>query len=474
MRFNTRSVTVAAIFSLSATACRRPALAPPPPSETIALEDAGGTSIVSVARTPAHGCPALVPHTALGHGTTHGSTVSGNEVWTLEGSPHRVPNGIHLLAGASVTVSPCAVILVGAGRDFVVQDDAALLALGEASKPIRFDSAREAPAPGDWIGLEIRAHARPATRLAWVTVAHAGAEDGNANEPDAAVRTWLETGLDLDHVTVRESSQWGVALLGRGGFHPRSGTLTVTASQGPGAIFFADTDQVRTLPAGAYTGNRVNDIFLSTWSREVRTSGTWRNPGADVRYVVRRAGRVIVEGPANPQLVIAPGARVAFEDDAEMVVGWDQPGALLARGEASQRVIFTTARTPPEPASWVGLFFGPHLDVARSGLDHALIESAGAPADAPFVVCPSASSTTTMDTAMLFLQGLDAPRLVTHTTFHAGPPRGFAILRSGDFPSPVADLCAPDLGNDLVTAGVRCAQSQPRIRGECPQIPACP
>ncbi len=454
------------------TACERddgPAI---PEPTSIAVHDAG--SLIAAPVHPASGCPAAEGRARWGRGALHGSTVVGHEVWAREGSPHRFPNGVHLVAGATVTVMPCAVVLVGAGRDLVVQADARLRAEGTAAEPIVFGSASDHPAAGDWMGLEIRERALPGTRLAHVTVENAGAEPMQRGEPGAAIRSWIASGLEVDEVTVRATTGWGVAALGASGFSPRSRALRIIGIEGHGAVFFADADQVRTLPEGVYTGGESNDIFVAARRREVRSDGTWRNPGPSSRYRIRSAARLMVQGPNAPRLVIAPGTTLAFEDDAELDVGWERPGALVADGEdPRRRVVFTGAHERLEPATWVGVLFGEHADASRSRLRFSTIEGAGARAALPVVACPFEGGAPVEPSGMVFLQGLRADSLITQTEFRAGPPRGVAILVSGDSPLSAGDFTASSHGNKFAAAGVRCEQTAAPVAGRCPATPRC-
>ncbi len=457
------------LLALAACERRAPDDAIPTP-ETDRVRDAG--SVITVGRTPAAGCPASTPRARWGRGTVHGGTVTGSETWTRAGSPHRLPNGMHIVAGATVRVEPCAVVLVGTGRDLVVQDDARLVAAGTASEPVLFDSASDRPTAGDWIGVEIRARALPTSSLSHTTIAHGGAEPPQRGEPSAGIRSWMAAGLDLDHVTVQESTGWGIAMLGEAGFSSRSRELRITNTVGPGAVFFADAGQVRTLPDGDYGRNEHPDIFVAARGRTVQTDATWRNPGINCRYRIRRAARILVEGTNAPRLIIAPGTTVAFEDDAELDVGWDHPGALVADGGDTQnRIVFTGNGATVTPATWVGLLFGPHTDTTRSRVRFAVVEGAGARAAGAFAACPIASGEPLEPSGMVFLQGIRAGEMITHTEFRAGPARGVAIFASGDSPLPAEDFAAPTRGNIFAAAGVLRPQTTPPHAGRCAATP---
>jgi hypothetical protein len=443
-----------------------------PMPTTQLVRDAG-----SVLRAPLRasvGCPATTTRAQWGVGTVHGASILGHETWSREGSPHRLPNGIHLLAGASLEVSPCAVVLVGAGREIVVQDDARLRARGGATSPIVFDSASAAPSPGDWIGVEIRAHALPGTRFAFTTIRHAGAEVPQRGEVRAAVRSWTWAGLEFDHLTIDRCAGLGIAALGRSGFETTSRALTVTRNEGPGAVYFADVDRVASLPTVDFRENESNDVVVGARERTLRSDGTWGSPGASVRYRVRKSARIMVQGADSPRLTLAPGAAIAFEEDAELDVGWEAPGALFAEGiDAEHRVGFTAATEVVGPPTWVGVLLGEHLDAARSRFRFARIGGAGVRATGDFVTCPTADGTRLEAKGMIFFQGVRAPNLLTFTEFVAGPSDGVAVLVAGDSPLAAEDFTSSSRGNIFVRAGVRCAQSTAPTMGQCPPSPRC-
>ncbi len=466
-----RSLAWIACAHLTACVPSRDGPAIPSPT-TERVSDAGSTIRVSL--RPADGCPALQGRPRWGAGTVHGATVSGHETWSRAGSPHHAPHGVHVVAGATLTIERCAVVLVGTGADVVVQDDARLTAAGDRAAPILFDAEHDPPTAGDWIGLVIRKRALPDTHLAHAIVAHAGAELSERGEPRAAIRSSQSAGLSVDHVTVRASGGWGVALLDDAGFAADSRALSVIDSEGAGAVFFADADRVGTLPTSSFRSNSSNDVFIAARQREVRSDATWRNPGPDSRYRVRTSARIMVQGPDAPRLVIAPGTAVAFEEDSELDVGWEAPGALSADGgDASHRVVFSSASAPSNAARWVGVLFGERADTAHSRIRFARIDGAGSLATGDFNTCTAQGASRLEPRGMVFLQGVRGDGLISETEFTRGPADGYAILVAGDSPRPAEDFTESSRGNIFVHSGVRCVQSTAPVAGRCSPTPRC-
>ncbi len=383
-----------------------------------------------------------------------------------------MPYGIHLLAGATLEVEPCAVVLVGAGRELVVQGDASLVAVGRADAPILFDGAT--PEHGAWIGLEVRAQALPDTRLEHVVVAHAGADPELTGHPPAAIRSAHGPGLDLRDVEVRDSGGWGVAMLAGGAFSPRARGLRVRGSRGDGAVYFADADAVRTLPDGDLRGNARDEITVACAVRTVRNEGTWR-AREGVRYRVPRAARLLVEGLDAPRLTLAPGAVLAFDEDAEMAVGEGFPGSLDARADEGHGApVLTSVATPPRAASWVGLVLGPRSDRARTALRGLTIEGAGAASSAIGPWCPVDAEGLDGPRAMLHFVGAATPQRDDAVRFVAGPSRGAAVYIERAAPVAAGASARPPLLADLREAGTRCAVAVGASGGQCPVTPRCP
>lgn len=456
------SVTVAVGVAVGCVPPRDP---PPRPAPSVAV-DAAVTSVITRAPAPIGGCPALSPTRLTNPGTVHSDTVRGRERWRASASPHRVPYGTHLLAGATLELEPCVLVVMGPRAEFVVQDRARLVAVGRSDAPIRFTSGADTPRAGDWRGLELRAHLDAETRLEHVTVEHAGAEPPVRGESPAAIRVWAVDGADLRDVTVRSYVHWGVALSGRGRLAATSRDLTVTAGEGEGTFTVADVEAVESIPSGRYTGNAHDDIRVEGRQRRIARSTTWRALGP--RYQLRSPLHIEVGGDARPVWTLAPGVELALAAEVEIDVGYDAPGALVADGGSPETpVIFRASDPSPGAPSWTGIFFGPRAEVSASRVRHARIEGAGAPSGSVFRLCPPTHRAVTLDAAMVVFDGVDPGESITDTAFVAGPRNGFAVLRSGDFPTAPSLVTDTSHRNDLTRADVAVAESSPLVRGSC-------
>lgn len=426
----------------------------------------GQSSVESVPPTPATGCPAQQPNSALGPGTVHTEHITTNETWTLEGSPHRFPNGIVIEENVTVTVAPCAVVLLGEGRTFHVNGGGAVMAVGEAQRPIRIGSSKNEPQPGDWQALSFEEHARASSRLAHVTIEHGGAT--SAYGEASCLRSRL-AGTDVQHVTLRACRGYGAWLADNGSFSTTSANLvvreTVVGGHGhSGAVYFQRANAVRTLPEGTYTGNEINEIAIGT-NQAVDESGTWRNPG--VRYHIADDVDLRIEGPRSPVVQIAPGTTIAFGSNSSIAVGFDAEGGLTADGGSEQgRITFTAAATEPNAGAWEGLLVGERALRSRTKFNWVTIAFAGGDSgyDEACAWNPQEN-----DGALYLSSALPAEN-VSHVTFSGLPENAAAIVRV--FRGTTVDYGAAALGNNF-GAGTACKQSPVRGNEGCADNARC-
>jgi len=427
----------------------------------------GTSSIRSVPPVPATGCPARLPNAALGPGTVHNADVTMNETWTIEGSPHRLPDGLEIRTGGSVTLAPCSVVLVAHGNHFRVNDGGAVMAIATTAQPIRIGSDNPTPQAGDWTGVEFFQAARVTSRLDHVTIEHAGA---NANEFAGCLINWLP-GLDVQNVTLSNCRGFGAVLLDGGSFSTGSTGLTVTGgtagdATANGSVAIGNPDSVRTLPSGSYTGNQVSEILVQA-AAPIRTTGRWRNPG--VRYHLVDNADLRIEGPAAPVLTIDPGSIIAMGRDAALRVGWEAEGALVADGQAeATRIVFQAAGNDPSPGAWGAVELGSHYNRAQTRFNFVTFQNGGG---ATLSACRAASVAS--DHAVLMIsQAPLSNQILQHARFLGLPPDGAAIIR--DFGGAAINFADATLHNEFSQSGTPCAQSPMRgADGNCPEAATC-
>ncbi len=439
------------------------AAAPGETEATPTTELTGTSSVQTVAPEPASGCPANEVEAQLERpGTVHRRDIEIDETLDLAGSPHRFEHGIHIEEGATLTAEPCALVLIGASGNVSVTGGAALVSEGEEGRPVRFDSESPDPAPGQWNAIRIRGSARPSTRLV-----HTIVEDAGSSRLGAAIYVDGEFALDVQHVTIRHSSQHGVRLNQEARFHEDATNLVVTESgrEDPysAPVWFSSATQVRTLPDGEYTGNAYDEIWVERG--HVRTTGTWRNPG--VRY--RLNAGLTVGHETGPVLTIAPGATLAFNRDKALAVGFRGDGALVLDGESEETPITLTSGRPlPAAGDWAGVRIGEGRSDAVTKLNYVIVEHAGAETRHPHHASERLACRET-GAAGVAIRDHDLDDRISNVTFRslAEDAAAFLLVFRGEG----TDYTAEALGNDFSEAGTECRQNlQPE--GDCPE-PAC-
>lgn len=433
------------------------------PSGAPAAAPSGESSVVTPAPTAATGCPATDATNFILPGTVHGGFVNTVETWTLAGSPHRLPNGVNIQENGSVTLEPCARVIVGDGQTVYVSDGGTLIANGQADHPILFDSSATVPSRGLWAGIHFAQHARPNSMLHYVNVEEAGSDTGLP----AAIWVDDEFALDVQHVRVVRSKRDGIMLAGPARFAPGSVDLVVTesgiAEELSVPVHFAQANSVGSLPEGTYTGNVLDEILVdSPW---VQATATWRNPGQGARYRLQEG--LVVGGPTGAVLTIAPGTTLAFAQSKSLNVATEADGAIvLDGGSDATRIVLTSARPTPDAGDWGGIWIARNASRAATKIDYVTIEFAGFADGLDAVGCGDDTP------AAIAIEERDLGPRIAHLRLANMPETSIGIARAFNADE-ATDYTAASFGNDF--GGLRCRQSRNRgADASCPDpVPPC-
>jgi hypothetical protein len=408
-------------------------------------------------------CPA-----PSGAGTTHGGdNITTDTTWTAAGSPHIVSFGFKIVAGATLTIEPCSELRMG---PYGITVEGRLVATGEATKPIRIHAADPAK---PWSYLRFMAGTG--------TLSYVSLEDaGNSSDPNGLAT--LETRGDgtkprqelvhLDHVTIKNSQQYGLSF--------RSGA-TLTADSSDVTVTGATLGAVRTnprlagnIPSGSYTGNTVDEIVVmaedyltddTTWhARGVpyHVGNTTTGAGGDMRVGSDYTGS------RRSVLTIEPGVTVKMSHSSRILMAKDidhATGVLVAQGTADKPIVFTSASPSPAAGDWVGLWFD--WPDAADRLDHVRVEYAGGPSLAKSFHCDLQGGLSEEEDAAVLLFATTWTPFITNSSFLASAGYGIDRAWSGD----LVDFLPT---NDFQQMA-RCKQSYPRqTNGGCPATVPCP
>lgn len=388
---------------------------------SIAVSSGDVETIISVDHRPVSqpaGCPAPTAGP-----TVHDTDPTASETWRADDGPHLVTQDLRLGAGVTVTVEPCAEVLLEEGVAIVlVETGARLVAEGEADRPIRFGRA----GPGPWAFLRVE---HPAT----ASLAHAVLEGGGSDAITYDGATVVADGdsgdqrrrlLTVREVEIRDSQGYGMMVRRQGAFTTDSVGLTIAGSGASGgaheAPLLVEPHALDGLPAGSYTGNAADEIVIDTLGEDVTLDTTIADRG--VPYRVTRDLNVVRDSTAvDPTLRIEPGVVLRFEPGGVLEVGFSAfGGALVAEGTAEDPIVFTSASPTPAAGDWVGLIVRDASDPALQRVDHARIEYAGGDSGGQGFDC----SDTPDDGAVIIWDVVPDSAFVTNTEVVASAAHG--------------------------------------------------
>lgn len=457
-------VSLLGALTVGATGCE---------ADDVAAEPADGGTAEPDAAPPSCPKPTAGP-------TRHEYDVAEDEVWSADASPHVVDYDVRVRDGHTLTIEPCAEVLLKKGTHIQVafpgtpNVGGTLIAEGTADRPIRF-----AGSDGEsWASLYV--HAPGTARLSYVTFEGGGGgdfEDGSTIDVLGDDELPAKPLLYVDHVTIKGSKGAGVWLQRRATFIAGSKDLSITGSGNDEHPFPLQIEEhaIDALPTGSYTGNRIDEILLRTSGTGVAGSGLTVDATLHERGVPYRMGKsklddFIVgppgEGPPTT-LTIEAGVVMRFEKETALRVQTftsEEPAnaTIRALGTAARPIVFTSAAAAPAPGDWRGLWFG-GVPMDGNALDHVRIEYAGFDCRCSLATCSDISE----HDGAIVLTGRPAGAFVTNSSFKA--IAGHAVTQG--FTGEFVDF-RPTNTFDAVSG---CVQTLPRPRsGSCSTpLPAC-
>ena len=164
-----------------------------------------------------------------GPGTTHGS-INASETWTAAASPHVLPYDTNI--STTVTIEPCAVVLIAASKTITIKSGGAFIAAGGPGLPVTIGALVAGSA---WQTIRNFGGTLSLTN----TIVRDGGAVPNNNANLVAVMGALQMQvsgpvgtLHVDSVEIANSRSQGVYINGNVGFDPTSQNLRVYGSAG--------------------------------------------------------------------------------------------------------------------------------------------------------------------------------------------------------------------------------------------------
>lgn len=421
-------------------------------------------------------CPA-----AAGPTIHAGEDIATDATWTAAGRPHIVTARIDIYDDATLTIEPCAEVRIAPDVGINVGSSGGgatggnLRAIGTAARPILF--TRDGATP--WSSIYVHDNGR--ADLVHTVLYGGGSVDSSFGASLIAVgdRVALRKNLKVDNVTIRGSRGGGFGLFSLGGFTDDSRNFTVT-SNGAGGLNLAagitDPLGLGTLPSGSYTGNALDEIEInSDPDNHVIETATWRDRGVPYHLVGIPGAHVTVapnDGQPPITLTIEPGVELHFDPDTSFIVGaggggvTSRAGILVARGTATNPIVFTSASATPAAGDWEGITFR-SMDPDTHVIDHVRVEYAGGDCSCALGTCTA--SGVPHEGAISMQAERPSSAFITNTTILESGLHG--IVRAW-----ASDEAGPDfLPTNTFTNVPGCKQTMHKaLDGSCPDPPPCP
>jgi hypothetical protein len=428
-----------------------------------------------------------------GDGTQHEGTITADETWTAEDSPHVVTNPLHV-TGATLTIEPCAVVRLQEGMIIDVQansegDGGALVAHGEyqgtTRRPIVFERDDAEP----WGYLRTFADGR--IDLEHVDLIGGGDHDTAQSNGGTLIaegeggNSGLTRNLRVVDVLIEDSAGFGVNLRARAAFTDNSDSLVI---RGAGSVpppanvdtsypIYASGPAFSTIPSGSYTGNATDEIFVAGAATLYDTALRFHERGVPYRIESDFGMQPMdsAEDGGLSTLTIDAGVVIRFSSSASdygsMNLGsgggsdpasqW--PVRLIATGTPEAPIVLTSAADNPVAGSWVGVewFAGPSTGNVMSNVR---IEYAGGDSGNGNFGCGPGDN----DAALFLGQWVPGDAFIQDCTFSDSAAGGIVCGWSSDDAGPCAAFAAQNTFEDVGPCEVADHSAE---NGTCPVTP---
>lgn len=399
-------------------------------------------------------------------------TLTGDVTWTADKSPHVIPN--NLAVSGTLTIEPCAEVLLGSQSSLTVNASGKLIANGAPTKRIHI--AAQDPT---------KKFARLATggggtlRFAYVDIENGGHPQNSVIDVTGTIHA---QGIDqtqptqeivfVDNVVIKDSGSNGLFLDDGAGFAAGSKDLVVTGAAN--YVMSLSTRNIGSIPPGKYTGNKIDEIVTPAGggADAVQEDTTLHNRGVPYRIgnSLTFGYLTVHKDPGFATLTIEPGTILRFKPGGELIVevfSGDKPahGALVAVGTAAQPIVFTSASPTPAPGDWIGISFN-SVPQPNDKIQYARVEYAGGLTGSGSYTC---NAQPPVPDAAIKVRGEPTSAFVTNTTIVKSAAHGIDRGWMGDVPY---DFLPTNTFTDVVA----CNQTLPRPNppATCPDPVPCP
>jgi len=270
-----------------------------------------------------------------------GGNVSTDQTWAALGVPYVIesPVGVSADVGsAHLTLAAGTTLKFEEDTGLVVGELGGLTAVGTASAPVTFTSAKATPAPGDWDEIDFYSGSNDGqNQLEHVVLEYGGGAGYGL--------VWVESGASvaISTATLTESGSYGVYAEDGAELRAFAGNVITDNALTPVVLAAA---QVPELGAGTYTPNGVEGIEVSNGSR-VSADGVWKELGVPYLLTI---GLDLATDVGSAIVTVEAGTTLLMGSDRYISVGTN--GGLTLAGTADAHVTISSQKAAPAAGDW--------------------------------------------------------------------------------------------------------------------------
>lgn len=260
-----------------------------------------------------------------------------------------------LTINGTLTLAPCAQVLMPGGADLLVRDRGSLRATGTAECPVVIQSVKAGPAAGDWGRIDIYSTASNDTLFRNAEIRHGSGLNYGV--------VWVDSGASVGFEQTKfvQSANTSILYVDEA----RSSAFTgVTFDNVNGELIKAPPTVLAQLSTIVVTNTANPRVALS--GAEAKAAATWKNLGVPIEVPTMDIKTGVIEVEAGTTLKLAPQAVVSVREG----------GGFRALGTAEKPVIIESAKTSPAAGDWRRFDFYP-TSTATNLLRHTTVRHGG-------------------------------------------------------------------------------------------------
>lgn len=259
---------------------------------------------------------------------------TGNITWRKHNVPYFVEGDVNFDNG-TLTIEPGCVFKFNAGAALHIgyYNNTTLIANGTTDNKIEFTTSAAVPSAGAWDGITFWNYSLNSS-MQNCLINYAGTStEGAVNVKNC--------NITFSNNTISYAKNYGLYLNYEGGFTAMTNNTIGNCGNHPIRIY---ANYMHTIG----TGNTLNcpaDKGVNVVGDEVSGTITWKK--LDKPYYVE--GEVDFD---NGTLTIEPGAIFKFDANGSFHIGYYNNSTLIANGNASNYIVFTTSASSPAAGAW--------------------------------------------------------------------------------------------------------------------------